>query len=102
MDGYFQWEAKNLKNISNSKRHEWTPSFSPDGSKLLFSSYEQSNDNFDIYIYSFDEKTLQNLTNKNGYELNPQFSPDGSFIIYQSWRKGFKEIFFMNILEKMK
>ena len=100
MDGYIQWEPRNLRNISNSKFHEWTPKFSPDGRRLVFSSYDQETDNYDIFIYSLSDNTLQNLTQKIGYEINPQFSPDGSFIIYQSWRKGLKEIFLMNLLEK--
>ena len=100
MDGYKQWQAEDLKNISKSPNHEWSPTFSPDGNKIVFSGYEPKTDNFDIYLYDLTKKNIINLTNKLGYEINPQFSPDGSFIVYQSWRKGFKEIFFMNILEK--
>ena len=29
MDGYYQWRARNLKNITNSIEHDWTPVFSP-------------------------------------------------------------------------
>ena len=100
MDGYTQWEASNLINLSQSPGHEWTPKFSPDGEKIVYSYYDVATDNYDIYLYYIEEKNKINLTNRLGYEINPQFSPDGSYIIYQSWQKGVREIFFMNILEK--
>ena len=88
----------NLENISQSSGHEWTPKFSPDGKKIVYSYYDISSDNYDIYLYYIEGKNRINHTNRLGYEINPQFSPDGSYIVYQSWQKGVKEIFFMNIL----
>ena len=84
MDGYTQWEASNLINLSQSPGHEWTPKFSPDGKKIVYSYYDVATDNYDLYLYYIEEKNKINLTNRLGYEINPQFSPDGSYIIYQS------------------
>lgn len=100
IDGYEKWDARNLRNLTNSEGNEWTPRFSPDNSKIIYSYYTHLDDNYDIYIYDLIEGERTNLTDRLGYEINPQFSPDGSFIIFQTFQNGFKEIFFMNLLEK--
>ena len=99
MDGYTQWEGKNLTNISETIENDWTPKFSPTNDKIIYASYFPSNDNYDIFIMDIDGKNKKNITNTSWYEKYPQFSPDGSFIVYQSWRKGKMEIIFTNLLE---
>ena len=99
LDGYTQWEGRNLRNITNSVENDWTPIFSPVSDKIAFASYFPSNDNYDIFIMNSDGSDKINITNSSGYEKFPQFSPDGSFIIYQGWQKGKMEIFFSNLLE---
>ena len=99
MDGYTQWEGKNLKNLTKTNGNEWSPRFSPNGEKLTYSFYDTNEDNYDIYIIDIDGANKKNLTARPGYEILPQFSPDGSFIIFQSWQFGVKEIFFINLLE---
>tara|TARA_Y100001970_G_scaffold281852_1_gene393472 strand:- start:6334 stop:7374 length:1041 start_codon:yes stop_codon:yes gene_type:complete len=101
MDGYTQWEGRNLKNLTKTSGHEWSPRFSPSGEKLVFSFYEPNEDNYDIYIINSNGDNKKNLTARPGYEILPQFSPDGSFIIFQSWQFGVKEIFFINLLEEI-
>ena len=102
MDGYNQWEGKNLVNITKSAEHDWTPRFSPNSNKILFTTYFPNNDNYDVFIMNIDGSEKINLTNTHYYEKYPQFSPDGSFVIYQAWQKGKMEIFFSNILDKNK
>ncbi len=101
MDGYTQWEGRNLINLSKTSGHEWSPRFSPNNDKLIYSYYEANEDNYDVYIIDTDGKNKRNLTSRPGYEILPQFSPDGSFIIFQSWQFGVKEIFFINLLEEI-
>ena len=99
MDGYTQWEGRNLNNLTKTSGNEWSPSFSPNGEKLIYSYYEPSDDNYDIFIINSNGSNNKNLTSRPGYEILPQFSPDGSYIIFQSWQFGVKEIFFINLLE---
>tara|TARA_Y100000590_G_scaffold452258_1_gene595011 strand:- start:644 stop:1753 length:1110 start_codon:yes stop_codon:yes gene_type:complete len=99
LDGYAQWEGKNLQNLTETNGNEWSPRFSPNGKKLTYSFYEPNKDNYDIFIIDTDGANKKNLTARPGYEILPQFSPDGSFIIFQSWQFGVKEIFFINLLE---
>ncbi len=100
MDGYIKWKGDNLKNITKSIENDWTPKFSPNNDKIIFSSYFPLNDNYDIFIMDIDGSNKKNITNTNWYEKYPQFSPDGSFIIYQAWKSGKMEIFFTNLLEE--
>jgi len=99
MDGYTQWEGRNLNNITQTASHDWTPKFSPNNEKILYTTYFPSADNYDVFIMNADGSDKQNLTNSPYYEKNPQFSPDGSFIIFQAWQQGTMEIFFSNLLE---
>ena len=100
MDGYTQWEGRNLTNITNTSENDWTPKFSPTTDKIVYATYFPSNDNYDIFIMNSDGSGQKNITNTPSYEKYPQFSPDGSFIIYQAWQKGKMEIFFSSILDE--
>ena len=102
MDGYTQWRASNLINLTKSLENDWTPVYSPTNDKIVFSTYFPENDNYDIFIMNDDGQEKENLTNTSSYEKYPQFSSDGTFIIYQGWQKGKMEIFFLNILDKNK
>lgn len=58
------------------------PSYSPDGSKIIFSS---TNDD-DIYTMNADGTGVTNLTNGNGpINTFPSYSPDGTKIIYNKY-----------------
>ena len=59
---------------------DWLPSFSPDGSKILFNSFRTGNS--DIYLYDVATKVLDRLTDSPTYEAHAQFSPDGQSIVY--------------------
>ena len=52
MDGYTQWEGKHLKTLTKTNGNEWSPRFSPNGEKLIYSFYDTNEDNYDIYILS--------------------------------------------------
>lgn len=100
LDGYSQWRANNLRNLTNTEQNEWTPIFSPVEEKIAFSTYFPDNDNYDIFIMDLDGSNKENLTKSDVYEKFPQFSKDGSFIIFQGWQKGKMEIFLVGLLDK--
>ncbi|MEW6215632.1 MAG: chitobiase/beta-hexosaminidase C-terminal domain-containing protein, partial [Nitrospirota bacterium] len=68
--------------------------FSPDGSKIAFSSYRDGN--YEIYVMDADGTGQTNLTNNPGIDVWPAWSPDGTKIAFASFRDGNQEIYVMN------
>jgi Tol biopolymer transport system component len=59
------------------------PSFSPDGSQVLFISNRDGN--WDIYLSdTLTGEDAVNLTNNDGVNFHPRFSPDGRRIVFES------------------
>jgi Tol biopolymer transport system component len=61
---------------------ELDPSFSPDGSQVVFSWNGLSQDNFDIYVKTVGEENYVRITRDPGDEFNPVWSPDGRRIAF--------------------
>lgn len=74
---------KDVKRISFIGKFNATPSFSPDGMNIVFSSWDKA---FDIYRISQDGGELVRLTKDFGSNEDPNYSPDGEFIIFSSRR----------------
>jgi Tol biopolymer transport system component len=71
------------------------PSWSPDGSKMLFISDRDGD--WDVYITDVQgDSTPIQLTNNDVVDMHPHFSPDGQFIAFDSKRAGNYDIFVMN------
>lgn len=63
----------------------YSPSWSPDGTRLTFSSIDNSGFS-DLYIYEIQSGNLRRLTNDTYDDLNPAWSPDGRYIAFASDR----------------
>jgi Tol biopolymer transport system component len=74
---------------------DYSPSFSPDGTKIVFVSDRDGND--DIFIMNADGSDQINLTNDPYLNTMPIFSPDNSKIAYLSYYEGQPDIFIMNL-----
>jgi Tol biopolymer transport system component len=81
----------------------WSPSWSPDGSKIAFVSSRLVEDPpgvgwLDIYVMNSDGSNQTNLTNNSIGDGDPCWSPDGSKIAFYSDREGFPylRIYVMN------
>ncbi len=78
-------DGKNLVRITESDGYDAEGSYSPDGSRIVFTSFRDGN--AEIYVMDADGKNPKRITNKPGYDGGPFFSPDGKKIIYRSDRK---------------
>lgn len=93
-------KGNNLKQLTNEKGYDAEAAFSPDGTKIIFSSNRKAfSENLsenekkqfeidpayfcDIYIMDADGKNVKQLTNTNGYDGGPFFSPDGKRVIFR-------------------
>jgi len=97
---YFDEEANSMV---SRKIMDFQPSWSPNGSKVVFTSNENTGrtDIFDIYTMDIDGSNRKRLTNGNE-ESNehtnrlPKWSPDGKRIVFETYRDGNFEIYIMN------
>src|SRR5881409_3578629 len=83
-------DGSNRRQLTDNDRQEFLPHFSPDGSRLAYTtftsgSYGQPGSQTDVAIYDFTSGTEINLT-KTGKDSYPVWSPDGSRIAFLSMR----------------
>jgi tol-pal system beta propeller repeat protein TolB len=86
-DGSNKTRLTNLVNPSSSD-----PSWSPDDSKIVFSSRSTIAQS-DIYVMDSDGTQLENITNNAAFNESPTWSPDGSRIAFVSDSDGNREIY---------
>jgi tRNA A-37 threonylcarbamoyl transferase component Bud32 len=73
-----------------SRGHNFSPSFSPDGSRIVFASDRDGD--LEIYELGADGQARQ-MTYNNAADWYPSYSPDGSRIVFASNRDGDFEIY---------
>jgi Tol biopolymer transport system component len=81
------------------------PSWSPDGSQLVFISpclgradfFETIYNESSLYIINADGSGLKQLTPAPGSDFEPAWSPDGTRIAFTSVRGGFRQIYALDI-----
>jgi TolB protein len=79
-------DGKNLVRLTDTPGYDAEGSYSPDGSKIVFTSFRDGDG--EIYIMDADGRNPRRITKAKGYDGGPFFSPDGKRIIYRSDRKG--------------
>lgn len=85
--------------ISNPSQRMFNPSWSTDGSKIVFQAASKKNNKYetsDIYTVNFDGSGLTQLTTNDSDDMNPVWSSDGFIYFisdrgnkagnYQAWR----------------
>ncbi|HEY40470.1 MAG TPA: trypsin-like serine protease [Dehalococcoidia bacterium] len=77
-----------------SGRDAFEPAWSPDGTKIVFQSWEH--DPSEIYVMDVDGGNLVRLTDNSDYDDYPAWSPDGTKIAFVSDRDGNNEIYVMD------
>jgi Tol biopolymer transport system component len=70
-------------------------SWSPDGSRLAFSSNRDGN--MEIYLMTPEGNDIVRLTNNVTSDAEPRWSPDGKQIVFSSSRDGNVEIYVLNV-----
>ena len=84
----------NETRLTNNLTNDQFPSWSPDGTKIVFGSNRDGN--YEIYTMNADCTTQTRLTNHINTDYYPTWSHDGAKIAFTSWRDGNGEIYTMD------
>ncbi len=88
-------DGSNQTRITNNPAIDSQPAWSPDGTKIVFLSDRDGNN--EIYVMNVDGSGQTNLTNHPARDDSPAWSPDGTKIVFHSLRDGNSEIYVMNV-----
>jgi TolB protein len=101
-DGYYHLfgyspQSIPLTRLTADSWDDITPSLSPDGNLLAFSS--RRNGYWDLYLLNLGSGEIQRLTDTLDYDAAPTWSPDGAFIAYESYTNGVLNIYIHSVID---
>lgn len=88
-------DGSGLRRLTNNRAGEAGPVWSPDGTRLLFTSSRDGDD--EVFVMDADGRNVRQLTRNRSLDLTPAWSPDGRQIAFASdrARRGEPEIWLM-------
>src|SRR6202012_5087739 len=97
----YNFDTKQVRQLTNDKYTDYQPSFSRDGKKIVFSSDRTTYDQSLSYALTFNLAELDLATGKvtdikvfdGANNLNPQYSSDGTQIYFLSNHDGFRNLY---------
>jgi Tol biopolymer transport system component len=89
-------DGSDQTNISNNEDSDADPSFSPDGSKIAFTSFRDGN--YEIYVMNADGSDQENISNNGASDYYPNWSPDGTKIVFTRFAEDVhdEQVYIMN------
>ncbi|MEO1289320.1 MAG: hypothetical protein AAFV93_16280 [Chloroflexota bacterium] len=81
--------------LSNNDVRDASPVFSPDGTQILYITYNLENQSSGVAVMDIDGDNKQIIFDSDGSEWAASYSPDGQFIIFTSNATGSDELYLM-------
>ena len=78
-------DGSNQRNLTNHPAFDGWPSWSPDGSQIVFASNRRAN--YQIFVMNADGSNVRLVANTEGRATEPRWSPDGKSIYFTDCRK---------------
>jgi Tol biopolymer transport system component len=88
-----QIDGQTLTQLTDGAGNDFTPAWSPDGSRIAFGTYRHDLGNGDLYLMDPDGSNQTPLTSDPAYDGEPIWSPDGTLIAFYSDRDGERDIY---------
>jgi TolB protein len=85
------YNGKNRRPLVANQAINLSPAFSPDGRKVIFTSYVSGNP--DLWIYDLQTQSVQPFTRKQTLATSPAWSPSGKSIAYAMTMGGNADIY---------
>jgi Tol biopolymer transport system component len=77
----------NVTRLTHDDANDFDPSWSPDGQKMVFTSFRDGSDNEEIYVMNAGNgHNVTRLTHDDALDREPSWSPDGQKIVFVSNR----------------
>jgi len=86
-----------LRRVSDDSTEVTDPAFSPDGSRIAFTSTRGGAARPALYVMDADGTDAVRISKAAGTDAHPQFTPDGTALIFQSDRTGHPQIWAQRI-----
>jgi Tol biopolymer transport system component len=83
-------DGSNLQQVTSLGGASFAPFFTPDGSRIIFSSnhHDPQGREFDLFLINVDGTGLEQVTHSPDFDGFPMFSPDGTKLVFASNRNG--------------
>ncbi|WP_425235711.1 TolB family protein [Ulvibacterium sp.] len=86
-------DSSDIKQLTKVKAINWFPEYSPDGSRITFTSNRDDpqlsdSGNYNIYMMNQDGTGLRQITDLPGQEVHPKWHPSGDKLIFAQYQEG--------------
>lgn len=89
------YDGRNSYRLTHDESIALSPDWSPDGRKLVFTSYKDHNP--DVHMIDLKEKTYVRISGYIGLNTTPAFSPDGKTLALTLSKSGNPEVYLLEL-----